>query len=120
MALAACYARQRRERMREPDLPPNLSPDAALTIPMGSLFVPHLGALRLNARGLRNQNCGARSKRRKLPPRRRLGPMVQTRERWEKWVPAFAREGVWGTGRARRPVLAARKVHFEVDLLGAR
>ena len=24
-----------------------------------------------------------------------------------------------GTGRARRPVLAARKVHFEIDLLGA-
>ena len=24
-----------------------------------------------------------------------------------------------GAGRARRPVLAARKVHFEIDLLGA-
>jgi hypothetical protein len=24
-----------------------------------------------------------------------------------------------GVGRARRPVVAARKVHFEIDLLGA-
>jgi len=25
-----------------------------------------------------------------------------------------------GEGRARRPILAARKVHFEIDLLGVR
>jgi hypothetical protein len=46
--------------------------------------------------------------------------MVQTRERWGKMGPGLRRDGVWGTGRARRPVLAARKVHFEIDLVGAK
>jgi hypothetical protein len=34
--------------------------------------------------------------------------------------PGLRREAIKGSaGRARRPILAARKVHFEIDLLGA-
>jgi len=94
----------------------------ALTIRIGSLSVPYLGALRLKAT-LSGAICGARNNT--IAPRRKPGSMVQARS--INGFRVFPREqtrrlkahGKRVMGPRPPPVLAARKVHFEIDLLGA-